>query len=102
VRGDHDSQVELTLVRGSQLRVVPKCPPGEQPSTLDLSVFDERKNQVWSSNASAPELDFGWYFLAPGAYRVEFSGPGGWTGAETLLIGTDVESRVEVAVRHPK
>ena len=102
VRRERESQVELTVAMGSQVRIVPKCPPGEQPSSLDVSIQDERGNQVWSSNSSAPELDFGQYALAPGSYRVEFSGPGGWTGAETVLIGTDVETRVEVAVRHAK
>jgi hypothetical protein len=99
---DRESQVELTLVRGSQLRLVPKCPPGEQPSSLDLSIRDERRNQVWSSNSSAPLLDFGEFTLAPGTYRVEFSGLGGWTGAETVLLGTGVAARVEVALRHSK
>ena len=102
VRRNEETQVELTVKEALRVRVVPKCPPEEQPTSLDLSIRDERGNQVWDSNSYAPELDFGSVVLAPGSYRFEFSGPGGWTGVETALLGMGGDSRVEVALRHPK
>ncbi len=102
VQRDHEAQAELTVVRGQWLRVVARYAEGERPNQLEISILDQRRNRIWTSTHSGPSFEFGWSFVAPGSYRVELSGLGGWTGAETVQVGAESESRVEVPVRHAK